>query len=118
MARLALDCAYSRPAPGPAAGPVALFAVADGPVATVRFSHADGLRIDGGGASAFEVAGADSVFFPAKAAAADEWVTMFSHMVPAPAHVRYAHSDTVRPTLWNSAGLPAAAFYLRVKPAQ
>lgn len=118
MARMALGCAYTRPTPGPAAGPTALFAIADGPVATVRFSHADGLRIGDGGVSAFEVAGADSVFFPAKAAAADEWVTMFSHIVPNPVHVRYAHADTVRPTLWNSAGLPAAAFYLRVKPAQ
>lgn len=118
MARLALGGVYSRPTPGPSAGPTALFALADGPVATVWFSHADGLRIGDGVASAFEVAGADSVFFPAKAAAADGWVAMFSHMVPTPVHVRYAHADTARPTLWNSAGLPAAAFYLRVKPAQ
>lgn len=118
MARLVLHDVYARPSAMPASCPTALFALADGPVATVKFSDAEGLRIGDETVSAFEVAGADSVFFPAKAAVAGEWVTMYSHMVPSPVHVRYAHADTVRPTLWNSAGLPAAAFHLRIKHAQ
>lgn len=118
MAAAALADVYSLGAPHSGSCPMPRKAVRDHQVVNVWFEHADGLRIDTSLPSAFEVAGTDSVFRPAKALAAGDWVTMFSHMVMDPRYVRYAYADSVRPTLWNRAGLPSPGFSMTVSEAQ
>lgn len=118
MAVAALADVYSLDVPRPSSCPMPRKAVRDHQVVNVWFDHADGLRIDTSLPSAFEVAGPDSVFRPAKALAAGDWVTMFSHMVMEPRYVRYAYADSVRPTLWNGAGLPSPGFSMTVSEAQ
>lgn len=99
---------------GLAAGcPTPVSATSHNQLVTVRFENAQGLRVDLSRPTAFEVAGADSVFYPARALAGSEAVTVFSHMVPSPVFVRYAHYDGMEPTLFNSKGLPAPSFFFR-----
>lgn len=114
MAAAALADVYSLGSPHHGSCPMPRKAVRDHQVVNVWFDHADGLRIDTSLPSAFEVAGPDSVFRPAKALASGDWVTMFSHMVMDPRYVRYAYADSVRPTLWNGAGLPSPGFAMTV----
>lgn len=95
-------------------GPVPTGAVSWRQVVNVQFKGAGGLRVDTDIPTAFEVAGADSVFYPARALAGENSLTVFSHMVPDPRFVRYAHHDGMKPSLWNACGLPAPSFFFRV----
>jgi sialate O-acetylesterase len=64
------------------------------------------LKGDGG----FELAGADGVFKPARAALNGETVVVSSASIETPCAIRYAWSDNPASTLYNTAGLPAAPF--------
>ena len=86
-------------------------------VVTVKFDEADTLFVNVSLPTAFEVAGPDSVFYPARALAGVGSVTVFSHMVQSPAFVRYAHYDSMEPTLFSSFGLPAPSFFFRASEA-
>lgn len=97
--------------------PMPVSASSHNQVMTVKFGNADGLHVNLDRPTAFEVAGADSVFYPARALAGDGGVTVFSHMVPDPVFVRYAHYDAMEPTLFNASGLPAPSFFFRASEA-
>ncbi len=92
--------------------PMPRAAYRDYQVVNVQFDYADSLMVDTSLPSAFEVAAADSFYYPARALSSGCWVTVFSHMVQEPKYVRYAYSDTIVPTLFNHNGLPAPAFSL------
>jgi len=77
----------------------------------ISFDHAsNGLTAFGKTLSAFEVAGSDKVFHPAKAKITSSGVTVWSDSVSAPMAVRYAWKDWVTGDLYNTEGLPAAPF--------
>ncbi|HEY5706878.1 MAG TPA: sialate O-acetylesterase [Terrimicrobiaceae bacterium] len=69
-------------------------------------------RLTGASPAGFQLAGADGVFYPAKAEIdGTNTVTVSSGIVLAPAYVRYAWSNPVwEHSVANSAGLPAAPF--------
>ena len=63
----------------------------------------------------FEIAGADMVFYPAKAVMTspyhkDQKVRVFSEKVPHPKAVRYGFKNCVIPTLFGRNGLPVSSF--------
>lgn len=58
----------------------------------------------------FEIAGADSVFYPAKATINGSGVLVEAEQVKTPIAVRYAFRDWVTGNLYNTAGFPAAPF--------
>ncbi|WP_043585381.1 sialate O-acetylesterase [Geminisphaera colitermitum] len=60
---------------------------------------------------AFQIAGADGVFFPARVTLeGDNTIVLTNPSVTAPLHVRYAWINDPVATLFNQAGLPAAPF--------
>jgi len=59
---------------------------------------------------AFEVAGADGVFHPARAIKEDKELVVSSDKVASPAFVRYAWFNNPTAVLFGSTGLPAAPF--------
>jgi len=80
-------------------------------VATISFSHAEnGLSSFGKNLSAFEIAGEDKVFYPAKATIVSEGVKVQSDHVKVPVAVRYAFKDWVVGDLYNTEGFPASSF--------
>lgn len=92
------------------AGPTAVSAVREGITMRVRFSHADGLKIEPDGTGCFMVAGADRSFFPAQAVVDGDGVVVWAAGIPAPVAVRYAWSNAPEACLKNGAGLPASPF--------
>lgn len=86
----------------------------EGGKAVVSFKFADnGLTAKDkfGYVKGFEVAGADKVFYYAKAEIEDDRVIVYNSKVPNPVAVRYAWSDApIDANLYNSAGFPAAPF--------
>jgi sialate O-acetylesterase len=82
-----------------------------GPIARVRFAHADGLGTsDGQPPRGFTLAGPDGHHRPATAYVEGAEVVLSSPQVPAPRAVRYAFVDTLPVNLCNTAGLPAVPF--------
>ena len=77
--------------------------------AVVTFTEALGLRFCGA-ASGFAVAGADQVFYPARARTVGQTVQLSCAEVAQPAAVRYGWEDDPTCTLENAAGLPAEPF--------
>ena len=114
-AKTILSSVYGHIAPANALCPIPRAATAEYQVVNVEFNNAKNLHVDTSTPSAFEIAGADSTFFPAKALASGKWVTLFSHMVAEPVYVRYAWADSIPPTLSGDDGMPAPAFCLRCK---
>lgn len=76
----------------------------------VYFAHAEGLHFKGGDSKHFEVAGADGMFYPAKANVKGNSVVLTATKVKKPEMVRFAWSNTATPNLFNAAGLPASCF--------
>jgi len=77
----------------------------------ISFANAKyGLSSFGKELSAFEVAGADKVFYPAKATIVSQGVKVQSEHVKEPIAVRYAFKDWVIGDLYNTEGLPASSF--------
>lgn len=73
-------------------------------------NHNNGLNSPEAELPAFEIAGADRVYFPARAIIERNAVTVSSPSVPKPLYVRMAWSDKGMPSLFNGYGLPAAPF--------
>ncbi|MDD4969394.1 MAG: sialate O-acetylesterase [Paludibacter sp.] len=83
----------------------------EGDKVIISFSNAgSGLKQNGKTLDGFEIAGADKVFYPAKALIRDKNVISWSDEVKEPVAVRYAWSDTASATLFNNEGLPASSF--------
>jgi sialate O-acetylesterase len=76
----------------------------------VTFRHAAGLSWQGRGDAAFELAGVDGVFHPAKAVVDGTRVTVSSPAVAEPAQLRYAWANCPGGLLVNDRGLVAAPF--------
>ncbi|MDP0495904.1 MAG: sialate O-acetylesterase [Verrucomicrobiota bacterium JB024] len=109
LARIALaktygvDLVYS--------GPLFERVVAESGRLRLTFSHAaGGLEPQAQVLDGFQVASADGPFVPAQAVIEDGQVIVSSESVPHPVHVRYAWANNVRPSLFNTAGLPATPF--------
>lgn len=111
-----LDAVYHFKGAAKRLSPMPREALTDYQVVNIEFDNVDTLVINTALHSAFEVAGADSVFYPAKALASGRWITMFSHMVQEPRYARYAFCDSVKPTLSSVSGQLAPAFCLRCSP--
>jgi sialate O-acetylesterase len=100
---------------GASCGPLVSKHEVRGTDVVVSFAHADGGLVlretkDNGGASGFEVAGADKVWRPGKARVQGTEVIIWNEDVSAPIAVRYAWAEVAPVTLWNGAGLPASPF--------
>jgi len=76
----------------------------------VMFDHNEGLYFKPESESLFELAGADGIFFPARARINNEQVELRSKKVKEPIYVRFAWGNTSISNLFNSAGLPASSF--------
>lgn len=76
----------------------------------ISFDHiADGL-VSNGKLTGFEVAGKDSIFYPALAKISNNKVVVSSNIVISPVHVRYGWKNWFEAKLFNSEGLPASSF--------
>lgn len=73
-------------------------------------NHNNGLNSPLAELPAFEIAGADRVYFPARAIIERNAVSVSSLSVPKPMYVRMAWSDAAIPALFNGYGLPTAPF--------
>lgn len=83
----------------------------EGEKAIVYFYNAKGLRTsDNKAVQAFELAGEDGIFYPAKAEIKAEKVQVVSEKVKQPKYVRYAFQPMSEGNLVNEAGLPASTF--------
>ena len=81
--------------------------------AVLTFDHAShGFSSFGAVLEGFQIAGADRVFHPARAAIAprEKQVAVWSEAVTEPVAVRYAFEDCPPATLFNTEGLPASSF--------
>ncbi len=99
----------------PAYDPTPVSATVRQQLINIKFDNSQGLCVNTALPTAFEIAGVDSVFYPARALAGENSLTVFSHMVTEPVYVRYAHYDSMEPTLWNAYGMPAPAFFFHAK---
>jgi sialate O-acetylesterase len=94
-----------------AEGPAVAGVEADGAALRIRFEHAKGLSpANGELLPAFELAGADGVFYPAEATVEGEAVRVASNRVAEPLSVRYSWTPDPKALLKNGAGLPVAPF--------
>ena len=76
----------------------------------VSFDYADGLYFLNNKSDQFEIAGADGIFFEAKAAIKKNNVILQSDKVKLPVKVRYAWKNTDQSYLFNKANLPTSTF--------
>ncbi|MEZ0275810.1 MAG: hypothetical protein ACAH88_12965, partial [Roseimicrobium sp.] len=83
--------------------------VADGKM-VLSFTHADGLKAEGGELKEFVIAGEDQQWKPAQAKIVEGKVHVSSEAVAKPVAVRYAWVPNTQATLFNEAGLPASPF--------
>lgn len=80
-------------------------------VAYITFDYAHGLSSsDKKPLRTFEIAGADKVYYPAKAEIVGDMVKIWSDKVEKPESVRYGWQPFTRANLVNSDGLPASTF--------
>ena len=78
----------------------------------LHFTHADGgLHLKGSARSAFQIAGADHIWFPADAHLVNGVVVVSTSLVQQPTAVRYTWKTPADARLFNGAGLPAAPFH-------
>lgn len=99
-------------------GPIARSCVVNGSVIEILFDHADdGLNPENEPLVGFEVAGEDSVFYPANAEIINgtSRVKVWNNQTTQPSYVRYAFRNFLRGNLTNNAGLPAIAFRLDLR---
>jgi sialate O-acetylesterase len=76
----------------------------------VRFDHNEGLHFKPDSESLFELAGADGIFYPARARIKNDQIVLVSKKVKEPFFVRFAWGNTSISNLFNAAGLPASSF--------
>lgn len=83
----------------------------DGCRMVLTFRNTEQLKTrDGKAPSHFELAGADSVFFPAQAVIDNNKIVLTSNNVPKPALVRYAWHQQAEPNVRNEADLQLGSF--------
>jgi sialate O-acetylesterase len=110
LAYLALGNTYGIKGFGYASPEYESISVKDG-AAVVKFKNVpNGLTSFSKPLSLFEVAGADKMFFPAKAVLSGSSITVSSEAVPVPVAVRYAFKDFVVGDLYSNEGLPVSSF--------
>lgn len=79
----------------------------------IRFLYTGkGLVLNPSDQPAFELAGADGIFYPAVARIEANRIVVISPKVSSPTAVRYAWSDTAAAVLYNEEGLPASSFLM------
>lgn len=76
----------------------------------VSFDYAEGLHFSNSKDTQFEIAGADGVFFKAKAIIKNNTVLLKSNQVNSPKKVRFCWSNTDQSNIFNKANLPASSF--------
>lgn len=76
----------------------------------VSFDYADGLYFKNKTTTQFEIAGADSVFYSAKAIIKNDVILLESNQVKNPTKVRFAWKNDAQSDLFNKANLPASSF--------
>ncbi len=95
----------------PYSGPLYKDYSIDGNKLIVSFTHVDnGLGICDKTPNQFELAGADGVFYPAKAVIENDNVVLTSPKVTEPVNARYAYKNGSEASLFNGVGLPASSF--------
>ena len=82
----------------------------NGNMATIKFKSANGISTFGKPLTLFEIAGADKVFYPAKATLSAGKINISAPQVPVPVAVRYAFKDFVVAELFGIEGLPISSF--------
>ncbi len=93
------------------AGPTFAGMRCEGNTATISFTHADGLKVDGGTTvTGFAMAGEDKVFHRANATLSGQTVVLTSPAVKEPKAVRYNWANNPVGILRNAASLPASSF--------
>jgi len=93
-----------------ASGPIYQSQVISEAQITLNFKYNTGLTANGGPLKEFMIAGADQVFYPAKAEIMGYQIVVSSDKVSKPFAVRFAWSNFPHPNLFNAAGLPASPF--------
>ncbi|SFB84640.1 sialate O-acetylesterase [Zunongwangia mangrovi] len=83
----------------------------------VEFSHAKELHFINN-QSLFEVAGQDSIFYPAEAVIKNTKVILSSNKVNNPLWVRYAWKNDAEPNLMNEENLPASGFLEKIEESK
>src|SRR5205814_2172360 len=78
--------------------------------AELKFTHAKGMKAEGGEVKGFTIAGSDRKFYNAQAKVQGDRVVVWSDKVPNPAAVRYGWANYPVVNLQNSAGLSASPF--------
>ncbi|MEC3907880.1 sialate O-acetylesterase [Tamlana sp. 2201CG12-4] len=78
--------------------------------AEIRFNHAYNGLMSKGEITEFQIAGADRIFYPAKAKINKDGVVVWSKKVKRPIAVRYGFSNTSIPKLYGKNGLPVDIF--------
>ncbi len=92
-------------------GPIFKSMKIDGKDVDLNFNHTgSGLMAKGGDLRGFAVAGADKIFYWAKARIAGNQVIVRSDKVPHPVAVRYGWASNPDCNLYNKDGLPASPF--------
>lgn len=110
LAYLALGNTYGIKGFGYASPDYESMSIKDG-TAVLRFTNVpNGLTSFGKPLQLFEIAGADKVFHPAKAAVSGSSITVSAEAVPVPVAVRYAFKDFVIGDLYSNEGLPVSSF--------
>lgn len=79
-------------------------------VATIKFKSANGITSFGKPLTLFEIAGADKIFYPAKATLNAGKINITAKEVEVPNAVRYAFKDFVQAELFSIEGLPISSF--------
>lgn len=110
LANLALANHY-RVYKGEVNGPMFRNAEINDDHVVIAFDAAEGLTFRSKKSRLFELAGADSVFYPADARLAGNRILLKSAKVKNPRFVRYAFRSNDNSDLFNSANLPASTFF-------
>lgn len=76
----------------------------------VYFEYSNGLYFKDPKNTQFEIAGDDSVFYPAKAIIKNNVIILVSDKVKKPLKVRFAWGNATQSQLFNSSNLPASSF--------
>ena len=83
----------------------------DGNKVIISFTNTDGgLKLTDKNSDAFELAGVDGTFYPAKATIEGEQIVLTSSKVAEPVSARYAFKNGSLAVLFNGEGLPASSF--------
>lgn len=78
----------------------------------LRFSQTDGgVILKSAGRGAFQIAGADHIWFPAEAHLVNGVVVVSTSLVQQPVSVRYTWSNVATAALFSHASVPAAPFH-------